>query len=293
MIYDIIFIPAITLIIWTISNSMIKNLASKINTNDVSMIVVGAGIIPMMIGIMINPVHGVSPSILLLSSISGILLGLGYILFYKSLKSENLGNAGVTINIQQIVVIVFGLFVLKENVTSFALPGILLIIFGSILATVRKGFRVNKILIIAAAANIIWGVYYIPLTFAILSLHASPVPLLLARIMGFFSVLLLFNFPSILRRIRSRIKIENVRGAKIASALIFSSIIAGLLDGAGNVLYALSIQDGIIIIAGSMIALLPVTLALTGKFIFHEKLTSMQYSGILLSVTGAVLIAIL
>jgi len=293
MIYDIILIPAITLIIWTISNSMIKGLTSKINTNDISMIIIGAGIIPMVIGIMMEPLNGVSLSILFLSSISGILLGLGYILFYKSLKSENLGNAGVTINIQQIVVILFGLLVLKESVTSFALPGILLIIFGSILVTIKKGFKINKILIIAAAANIIWGIYYIPLTFAILSLHASPVPLLMARVMGFFSVLLLFNFPSIIRRIKSRVKIRNVKTTKIASALIFSSIIAGLLDGTGNVFYALSIQDGIIIIAGSMIALLPVTLALTGKFIFHEKLTSMQYSGILLSVAGAMLIAIL
>lgn len=293
MIYDIIFIPAITLIIWTISNSMIKGLTSKINTNDISTIIIGAGIIPMVIGIMMEPLNGVSLSILFLSSISGILLGLGYILFYKSLKSENLGNAGVTINIQQIVVILFGLLVLKESVTSFALPGILLIIFGSILVTIKKGFKINKILIIAAAANIIWGIYYIPLTFAILSLHASPVPLLMARIMGFFSVLLLFNFPSIIRRIKSRVKIKNIKTTKIASALIFSSVIAGLLDGTGNVFYALSIQDGIIIIAGSMIALLPVTLALTGKFIFHEKLTSMQYSGILLSVAGAMLIAIL
>ncbi len=293
MIYDIILIPAITLIIWTISNSMIKGLTSKINTNDISMIIIGAGIIPMVIGIMMEPLNGVSLSILFLSSISGILLGLGYILFYKSLKSENLGNAGVTINIQQIVVILFGLLVLKESVTSFALPGILLIIFGSILVTIKKGFKINKILIIAAAANIIWGIYYIPLTFAILSLHASPVPLLMARIMGFFSVLLLFNFPSIIRRIKSKVKIKNIKTTKIASALIFSSVIAGLLDGTGNVFYALSIQDGIIIIAGSMIALLPVTLALTGKFIFHEKLTSMQYSGILLSVTGAMLIAIL
>ena len=293
MIYDLILIPAITLIMWTISNSIIKNLTLKINTNDISMIIVGAGIVPMLIGIVINPMHGISLPILFLSSISGILLGFGYILFYKSLKLENLGNAGVTINIQQIVVIVFGLFVLKENITSFVLPGILLIIFGSILVTIRKGFKINKILIIAAAANIIWGIYYIPLTFAILSLHASPVPLLLARIMGFFSVLLLFNFPSMLKRIRSRIKISNVKGTKIASALIFSSIMAGLLDGTGNVLYALSIQDGIIILAGSMIALLPVTLALTGKFIFHEKLASIQYTGILLSVTGAMLIAIL
>jgi drug/metabolite transporter (DMT)-like permease len=111
--------------------------------------------------------------------------------------------------------------------------------------------------------------------------------------MGFFSVLLLFNFPSIVKRIRAKVKISNVNGTKIASALLFSSILAGMLDGTGNVLYALSIQEGIIILAGSMIALLPVTLALTGKFIFHEKLTSMQYSGILLSVTGAMLIAIL
>ncbi|WP_337861082.1 EamA family transporter [Ferroplasma sp.] len=289
---DLLLIPAFTLLFWTVSNSLIKGLTAKISTNEISIIITGAGVIPMVISIFIMPAESISIMVMSLSLVSGVLLGLGYILFYRSLKSENLGNAGVTINIQQIVVISFGLLILKETVTSFILPGIILIILGSIFVTVKKGFKVNKVLLIAALANIIWGIYYIPLSFAILSLHASPVPLLMARITGFLSVLLIFNFPAIIKKARSVSANVNNNHPKVAYSVIFLAILAGLLDGSGNVFYSLSIQDGILILAGSLIAMLPASLAISGKFLYHEKLNIAQYSGILLSVTGALIIAL-
>ena len=44
--------------------------------------------------------------------------------------------------------------------------------------------------------------------------------------------------------------------------------------------------------AGALVAMLPATLALSGKFLFKEKLSSKQYMGVLLSVAGALLIAL-
>jgi drug/metabolite transporter (DMT)-like permease len=291
IISNLLIIPIFTLLLWTISNSLIKGLTSKISTNEISMIITGAGVIPMAISIFIFPVKSISLLIIALSLVSGILLGLGYILFYKSLKSENLGNTGVTINIQQIIVLSFGFLILGEAISSFMLPGIVLIILGSVLVTVKKGFKVNKTLLVAALANIIWGVYYIPLSFSILSLHSSPVPLFMARIMGFFSVLLIFNLLPIMKKGRYIIN-SNTGHPKVAYSVIFLTIFAGLLDGSGNVLYSLSIQDGILILAGSLIAMLPASLAISGKFLYHEKLNMAQYIGILLSVTGALIISL-
>ncbi|MEM0139690.1 MAG: EamA family transporter [Ferroplasma sp.] len=292
MYISLIILPVLTLIAWTISNSMIKGLTSKMDTNLISTIIIGVGILPMLASIIIDPVSNIEPLVMILSGISGLMLGTGYILFYKSLKSADLGNAGVTLNIQQIVVIMFGLLILKEQITSLMLPGISLIIIGSVFVTVKRGFKVNKILIIASMANMIWGIYYIPLTFAILSLHASPVPLLLARITGFFAVILIFNIKPVISRSRSIKNVHETTHSRVAFAVLLSAVAAGMLDGTGNVLYALSIQYGIIIMAGAFIAMLPATLGLAGKFIYKEKLTLVQYSGILVSVLGALFIAV-
>ncbi|KJE48646.1 MULTISPECIES: EamA family transporter [Acidiplasma] len=290
--FQYIIFPFAALAVWTASNTIIKGLTSKINPNIVSMIIVGSGILPMLISIMMSPVHSFSIFLIVMSVFSGIFLGLGYILFYKSLRGANLGNAAVTINVQQIVVILFGLSILREKLTSLILPGIILIIFGSILVTVTRGFKVDKVLLIAAAANIIWGIYYIPLTFAIASVHSSPVPLLLSRIIGFFSVFIIFNIRQIINGIKMKISKNNIRTDHIAFMIILISIIAGILDGSGNVLYAFSIQYGILVIAGAIIAMLPVSLALSGRIVYHEKLRLRQYTGIALSVLGAIIIVI-
>ena len=49
---------------------------------------------------------------------------------------------------------------------------------------------------------------------------------------------------------------------------------------------------GALVLAGALVAMLPATLALSGKFLFKEKLSSKQYIGVLLSVAGALLIAL-
>ena len=79
--------------------------------------------------------------------------------------------------------------------------------------------------------------------------------------------------------------------AKLSFTLILA-VVAGILDGSGNVFYALSISQGALVLAGALVAMLPATLALSGKFLFKEKLSSKQYMGVLLSVAGALLIAL-
>ena len=133
-----ILIPAFVLIIWTASNTLIKSLTGKMESDNIALIVIGAGIVPMAFSIFMSPHLDLAETTLFLGVTSGIFLSLGYILFYKSLKGENLGSAGVTINMQQIIVISFSLLILKETVSSLILPAVILIIIGSMLVTRAK-----------------------------------------------------------------------------------------------------------------------------------------------------------
>ncbi len=289
-----ILIPAFVLIIWTASNTLIKSLTGKMESDNIALIVIGAGIVPMAFSIFMTPHLNIAQTTLFLGVTSGIFLSLGYILFYKSLKGENLGSAGVTINMQQIIVISFSLLILKETVSSLILPAVILIIIGSMLVTIKSGFKINRYLMLAALANIIWGIYYMPLSFAILSLHSSVMPLLIARTSGFIMTFIAFEALFMYRRMKAR-HFNMEKKANYTAKLSFTlmlAVVAGILDGSGNVFYALSISQGFLVMAGALVAMLPATLALSGKFLFKEKLSSKQYIGVLLSVAGALLIAI-
>ena len=289
-----ILIPAFVLIIWTASNTLIKSLTGKMESDNIALIVIGAGIVPMAFSIFMSPHLDIAQTTLFLGVTSGVFLSLGYILFYKSLKGENLGSAGVTINMQQIIVISFSLLILKETVSSLILPAVILIIIGSMLVTIKNGFKINRYLMLAALANIIWGIYYMPLSFAILSLHSSVMPLLIARTSGFIMTFIAFEALFMYRRMKAR-HFNTAKKSNYTAKLSFTlmlAVVAGILDGSGNVFYALSISQGFLVMAGALVAMLPATLALSGKFLFKEKLSSKQYMGVLLSVAGALLIAL-
>ncbi len=286
-----IVLPFIVLAIWTVSNSLIKGISGRFDSDIIAVTVIGAGIIPMIISLLYDPSR-LNSNVLFLGISSGFFLGLGYILFYKSLKDENLGSAGVTINMQQVIIISFSLFVLKEKVSSLILPAVILIITGSLLVTLQGKFKVNKYLMLAAIANISWGIYYMPLSFAILSIRSSYIPLLIARISGFIITLIAFESMLMYKKLKLR-KNNSIYNKKYKSIVSYSfglAVLAGVLDGAGNVFYSISISSGFLVIAGALVAILPATLAITGSLIFKEKLSLKQIAGVILSISGALLI---
>ena len=59
-------------------------------------------------------------------------------MFYRGLGVESLSSTGVTLNVQQIIVIFIGIFFLQEAVNYFEYAGILLIILGAVLVTVQN-----------------------------------------------------------------------------------------------------------------------------------------------------------
>lgn len=278
--FSVFSLPLIVILLWTGSNSFIKKSLKSISPDAISISAIGMGLLPIFIFVFFDGGFSFSPYVIILGAISGALLGSGYLLFYRGLGVESLSTAGVTLNIQQIVVITIGIFFLKESLNNYEYIAILFVILGAMLVTIQNAPAKRKFLIMAGIANVIWGIYYLPLSESILLVNFSALPLFMGRLFGFLFVLLVTAF---LKRPGHREKINR-------SAILFV-LAAGLLDGMGNVLYSYTIQLKIFIISGAIVALLPAILAITGFIYFKDRMTPMKITGILLSVLGALLIS--
>ncbi len=278
--FSVFSLPLIVILLWTGSNSFIKKSLKSISPDAISISAIGMGLLPIFIFVFFDGGFSFSPYVIILGAISGVLLGSGYLLFYRGLGVESLSTAGVTLNIQQIVVITIGIFFLKESLNNYEYIAILFVILGAMLVTIQNAPAKRKFLIMAGIANVIWGIYYLPLSESILLVNFSALPLFMGRLFGFLFVLLVTAF---LKRPGHREKINR-------SAILFV-LAAGLLDGMGNVLYSYTIQLKIFIISGAIVALLPAILAITGFIYFKDRMTPMKITGILLSVLGALLIS--
>lgn len=275
-------LPFLVLLLWTGSNSLIKKGLNDLGPDRISVFVVGMGLLPILVFVFLDGGWPFSPDVILLGVFSGVFLGTGYLLFYRGLGVESLSSTGVTLNVQQIIVIFIGIFFLKEAVNYFEYAGILLIILGAVLVTIQNAPAKRKFLIIAGIANVSWGIYYLPLSESILLIHYSALPLFLGRLIGFAFVLII--------SLNLKHPPEKAR-LKISS--IYAGLLAGLLDGLGNVFYSYSIQLGVFIVSGAIVAMIPATLAVIGFLYFKDRMTSLKLSGIILSVTGALLISLL
>ncbi|MHB1439285.1 MAG: EamA family transporter [Cuniculiplasma sp.] len=281
MIILLLTLPFLALICWTLSNSYIKKTLKFLDSNTLSILVAGPGLIPIFIFIFLDGGIILNPILLPLGVISGILLGSGYLLFYRGLGVESLSGTGVTLNIQQVIVIFISIFFVKETVNGFEYMGIFLIIMGATLVTVQNSPSKRKFLIIAGLANIAWGLYYLPLSESILMVHFSAMPLFIGRLVGFIFVILVSY--------RGLRKGHPVLKTKFPYAI---GLIAGIFDGLGNVFYSFSIQMGIFVISGAIVALIPATLAIIGFSYFKDRMTGLKLAGIIVSVMGAILISL-
>jgi drug/metabolite transporter (DMT)-like permease len=65
---------------------------------------------------------------------------------------------------------------------------------------------------------------------------------------------------------------------------------AGILDTAGNALYLAAAQRGLLSVASTLSALYPAVTAVIARFALHERMSSLQRSGVALALVAVVLI---
>jgi len=251
-------------------------------------------------------------NVIFMGLIAGILSGIGYLLFFTSLKSEQASNTFALMELQVIVLILFGALVLSEKISYISLLGILLIILGVLAVLYTKELKLNRRLIPAMLANIIWGVSWIFFFYSYKFENGIPY----AMIINFGTALLVVAFYLIINKVKKynsgnlgtlnikadnrykynagydrNIKKLNKKGDN-KKYIIYLGIIAGLLSGIGNVGFSFLESINKVAIGSAISNMQPIFIAIIAYFIYKEKLSKLQSLGIIIAVLGAVAVAL-
>jgi drug/metabolite transporter (DMT)-like permease len=274
--------------LWSFDNFLLKRVVSGNGVIRPAVLMIGFGVIPTVILFGFSNLGIPSSYVIILSILAGVFFFLGYLLNFKSLKTEQVTNTIALGELQNAIIVAFGIFALAEKANSFVIIGILIVFLGSALVTIDKQLKLNKKLLPAMLANISWAIYWILLSFAILSYHNFAGPLLIARTAGLIGIVIsvaVFGFAT--NHKKKKIKME------VSYGLIGIMVVIGIFDGIGNLSFGYVALSNIIAIGGTITALVPVITGILGRIFYKDKLTSIQLIGFMMCVFGAVIISLL
>lgn len=198
---------------------------------------------------------------------------------YQGLAVGQIGEvAPVAAVVSAVIPVSWGL-VTGERPPALALVGGALAVVAAGLITLerdeRTGFRVGRALLLAVAAGAGFGTSFI--LFAGASHHSGFWPVLTGRaaaVVGVGSVLVLSRAPRSLPR-RPR----------------FQAVAAGLLDVAATTLLLVAVRLGLVAVVAPVAALAPAFTVFGAWWYLHERASPVQLAGLVLALTGLVLIA--
>ncbi|MDE1847126.1 MAG: DMT family transporter [Candidatus Micrarchaeota archaeon] len=267
---------------WAISLVIEKRIVTILGKTKGAALVIGLGVLPMLILSALS-FSLLDPAEIALAAISGIFLSIGFVLYYKSLETEQISNTSGTGLLQPALLIIFSVFVLSEPLTLPQIIGGIVIFLGIILILTTERMELNRNLIPAIMAQVSWALYWIFATYAILGSHKVAIPLLISRVVAFISGAALF--PLLLKKD----KISRRSGVAYIAILL---VIAGILDGAGNILFGKVVSLNELQVGSIFSAMVPIVITGLGYVVYKERLTRLQAIGMLAAVIGALIIAI-
>ncbi|EQD37853.1 membrane protein containing DUF6, transmembrane, partial [mine drainage metagenome] len=164
--YTIGIVGTVTLL-WSTSGIIMKRFSSKYG-NYLAVLASGIGeviVLSMIVAFMGR--LGISLYSAELSVVAGILDMFGYLLFYKSLEKEQVSNTYATVEIQVVILLLYGVLVLGEKLALNAVFGIALVMFGTLAVSMKSNMKFNLGLVPAIFANVFWAFGWIALIYPI------------------------------------------------------------------------------------------------------------------------------
>ena len=216
-----------------------------------------------------------------LSVASGIITGIGYLLFYKSLQGQQASNTYSVIEIQVAILFLYGVLVLGEAVSALDVLGVVIILLGTLAVSIEKA-KFNRGLLPAIAAQVFWALGWIVLVYPI-----SVTPnRILPNLVSFTATLAMVCV--ILRVYKASRKLD-VHPDRKGTA---TGISAGLFSGSGNALYTMLIYFKELALSAPISNTTPIIVAVIAHFVYKEKLSLVQALGIVAVVLGAIMLGI-
>lgn len=275
---------AITVVAWAISLTLERRIASIAGNLRGALLVLFAGIFPILLFFLISN-FSMSPYEVLLSLASGILLAIGYILYYKSLETEQVSNTSGVGLAQPAILLLFSILILHESITSIQTLGGVIIFVGVLLIITNNKLELNRKLLPALLANVSWAGYWVIASYAILSSQQVGATILIARLTSLVVVLALFAFA-----MKGR-QVPRLKNSVVPSLLILGAV-AGILDGLGNATFGYVVQFHLLSLGSIFVASLPLFVTFLAYLFYKEHLTKLQGVGMIMAVIGAFVIAI-
>ncbi len=276
-----LYLAGLTAVLWSISGIIIKRVSSKFG-NLFATAAVGAGnVIVLSAVVLLLGNLGISAYAAGLSVAGGIITGVGYLLFYKSLQKQQASNTFSTIEIQVAILFLYGVLVLGEAVSALDVLGIVIIALGTIAVSIEK-MKFNKGLLPAIVAQVFWALGWIFLVYPISVTPNHILPNLISFIAALGMVCLILLACKINKKLDLH---PDSKGVAVG-------ISAGLFSGSGNAVYALLIYLKELALSAPISNSTPIIIAVIAHFVYKERLSAIQILGIIAVVLGAVILNI-
>ena len=269
--------------LWAISTTIEKRISALTGTAITSIAVVGLGIIPMLVYFLLYP-SGISAYDAAISILSGLFFSMGALLFYKALETEQVSNASGAGFTQPAIILIFSVLILHEVITNMQILGGIIAIAGVLLVITTKDTKINKKLLPVILANASWGIYWVLASTAISGSKSFIAPLLISRVSTLIILLIAFKllFP----------KNKTVAKKSAIPYLLLICIAAGVIDGAGNVVFGFFVLQGLVSVASIFMTVGPLGQTALAHIFYKERLTKLQWVGMAIAITGGFILAI-
>jgi drug/metabolite transporter (DMT)-like permease len=274
--------------LWTVSQLISKTVAPRIGNVRTALLVIAAGIIPMLALFILSPA-AISNLAIVYSALSGVFLGLGFILFYKSVETQQISNAAATALVQPALLVLYAIIILSQPIDVIEIIGTVGVFAGVILISITKNLKFNKMLIPAILGNASWAVYWVFMSAAIATSGQTVTPLLISRALaiaiGVIAFLLFFG--------KKANRITTKKSLYIPIAVVLAlGVTEGIMDGSGNLAFSIAVKLNLLGLGAVLTALEPVLIIVFAYFIYKDRLSRVQLLGIALATIGAVAIAL-
>ncbi|MCW6160182.1 MAG: DMT family transporter [Candidatus Micrarchaeales archaeon] len=283
-----IVIALLSLLTYSIADGLSKYPSRIIGHNRTAVIVLAAGTLASLSMFAVPQLIGtITPAVIALSVFAGFLEGAWFLWVFKSLETEQVGNTMALVDVPYAIIVLFGILVLIEPITSIEIVGVIGIFAGVALVMSKDHFKFNKRLIPALAGNIVLGFFYVAFISAVTLSGGIAIPATVAKLVAFAIILadtLLFYKP---RKHTGIYKPLNLKSLPFLAA-----ILVGVLDAAGAIGVAAYSLLGIVVLGGAIVAIEPAIVMLFGFKFYKERFTTFQILGFVIIVAGAILLNI-
>lgn len=283
----------VAVVFWIINSVLSKKIAADTGSILGPTVVASAGIVPMVISLFIAGPSSIPILSIALASLAGAFAALGMVLAYKTLMTEQLTNSIALSEVTPPMLVILGIFVLGEVLTTAQLVSIIIIFIGTALIITTEKLKINRRLIPALLSSVCWAIYWVTLSYITPLSGSFAQPVLISRIVA--SACLIAYLAVNMRRVSEKTRAygKAPRAQKALLLIILFMVIAGLTDGSGDAIFAFVVGANAVAIGGALSAIQPMLVSGISFIVYKDRLTRPQLLGLLVMVVGAVALSVL